>query len=65
MNVQILLIRVFCIVIGLMMMIKSKICKYKTSDMLFSAKLNTFIAYAFVVLLGMFFLGHELKKLFL
>ena len=65
MDVRILLIGVLCIVIGLMMMIKSKFYKYKTSDMLFAAKLNTFIAFAFVVLLGIFFLGHELNKLFL
>lgn len=65
MDVQILLIGALCIVIGLMMMITSKFYKYKTSDMLFAAKLNTFIASAFLVLLGIFCLGYELKKLFL
>lgn len=65
MDVQILLIGVLCIVVGLMMMIRSKFYKYKTSDMLFAAKLNTFIPSAFLVLLGILCLGHELKKLFL
>jgi len=65
MNVRILLIGVLCIVIGLMMMMRSKFYKYETSDMLFGAKLNTFIPSAFLVLLGIVCLGHELKKLFL
>ncbi|MBB6502760.1 hypothetical protein HDF25_004943 [Pedobacter cryoconitis] len=63
MNITFLVVGIASIVIGVIMMTKSKFYKYKTSDMLFTAKLRTFLSSAILALCGMLIVANELKKL--
>lgn len=63
MNVTFLGVGVISLLMGVIMMTKSKFYKYKTSDMLFTAKLRTFLSSAILALCGMLIVANELKKL--
>lgn len=63
MNITFLAIGVISLLIGVVMMIKHKFYKYKTSDMLFATKLRVFLGSAVLVLFGVLIVVNELKKL--
>ena len=62
MNISFLVVGVISLVLGIVMMIKHKFYKYKTSDMLFATKLRVFSSSAVLALFGLLVLYYELKK---
>ncbi|KIA95216.1 hypothetical protein OC25_07850 [Pedobacter kyungheensis] len=63
MNFPFLIVGILSVVFGIIMMVKHKFYKYKSSDMLFAAKLKVFSSSAILVLFGIMILINELKKL--
>lgn len=65
MNIQFFCVGVLSLAIGLVMMMKSKFWKYETGDMMFAAKLRSFLGFVLVALFGILILINELKKIVL
>lgn len=62
-NITFFVIGVVSLFVGVIMMIKHKFYKYKTSDMLFVTKLRVFLGSAVLALFGILIVINELKKL--
>lgn len=62
MNFQFLVVGILSVILGIFLMVKHKFYKYKSSDMLFAAKLKVFSSSAVLALFGLLVLINELKK---
>ncbi len=62
MNIQFFIVGIIAAILGVVLMLNHKFYKYKTSDMLFVAKLRVFLGSSVLTLFGLLVLYDELKK---
>lgn len=63
MNITFLAVGIASMLIGVIMMTRSKFYRYKISDMMFNAKMRTFLSAAILVIYGVLALYYEIKKM--
>lgn len=62
MNITFFIVGIVSVILGVILMIKHKFYKYKTSDMMFFSKFRVFSGSAILALFGLLILINELKK---